>query len=110
MSDAVEPTSPQLAFSTFAISRQSRQSVCLSDVGAVLRRQRDRLLPVRRAAHDLDVANRRQQALDPCPDERVVFGKEDADRMLEALQSKEKENLKKQPKKAQAPVAGGKDW
>jgi hypothetical protein len=30
--------------------------------------------------------------------------------MLQALQSKERENLKKQPKPAQSGAAGGKDW
>ena len=36
--------------------------------------------------------------------------KEQADRMLQALQSKERENLKKQPKPAQSGAPGGKDW
>jgi Ca-activated chloride channel family protein len=36
--------------------------------------------------------------------------REQADRMLQALQSKERENLKKQPKPAQSGAAGGKDW
>ena len=36
--------------------------------------------------------------------------KEQADRMLQALQSKERENLKKQPKPPQSGAPGGKDW
>jgi Ca-activated chloride channel family protein len=47
-----------------------------------------------------------QQA--PAP--KGAIGKEQADRMLQALQSKERENLKKQPKPAQSGAPGGKDW
>jgi Ca-activated chloride channel homolog len=36
--------------------------------------------------------------------------REQADRMLQALQSKERENLKKQPKPPQSGAPGGKDW
>ena len=38
------------------------------------------------------------------------ISKDQADRMLQALQSREKENMKQQPKKPEAPSAGGKDW
>jgi tetratricopeptide (TPR) repeat protein len=47
-----------------------------------------------------------QQA--PAP--KGAIGKEQADRMLQALQSKERENLKKQPKPPPAAAPGGKDW
>ena len=42
--------------------------------------------------------------------QKGAIGKEQADRMLQALQSKERENLKKQPKPAQSGAPGGKDW
>jgi Ca-activated chloride channel family protein len=42
--------------------------------------------------------------------EEGAIGREQADRMLRALQGKEKENLKNQPKKPPQRNAGGKDW
>jgi Ca-activated chloride channel family protein len=38
------------------------------------------------------------------------ISREQAERMLQALQSKEREDLKKQPKPPKQPGAGGKDW
>jgi len=53
-----------------------------------------------------------QQQKQPQPAEaqKGSISKDQADRMLQALQSKERENLKNQPKKPQQPDAGGKDW
>ncbi|HEY6195131.1 MAG TPA: tetratricopeptide repeat protein, partial [Candidatus Eisenbacteria bacterium] len=42
--------------------------------------------------------------------QKGAISKEQADRMLQALQSKEKQNLKNQPKPPQQQNAGGKDW
>ena len=39
-----------------------------------------------------------------------AISRDQADRMLQALQGKEKENLKNQPKRPSAKDAGGKDW
>jgi Ca-activated chloride channel family protein len=49
-----------------------------------------------------------QAQAQPAP--KGAIGKEQADRMLQALQSKERENLKKQPKPPPAAAPGGKDW
>jgi len=49
-----------------------------------------------------------QQAQQAQP--KGAIGKDQADRMLQALQSKERENLKKQPKKPPEAAPGGKDW
>jgi hypothetical protein len=38
------------------------------------------------------------------------MSKDQAERMLQALQSKERQNLKNQPKPPQAQNTGGKDW
>jgi Ca-activated chloride channel family protein len=51
-----------------------------------------------------------QAQAQPQPAPKGAIGKEQADRMLQALQSKERENLKKQPKPAQPGAPGGKDW
>jgi Ca-activated chloride channel family protein len=51
-----------------------------------------------------------QAQAQPAPAPKGAIGKEQADRMLQALQSKERENLKKQPKPAQSGAPGGKDW
>jgi Ca-activated chloride channel homolog len=50
-----------------------------------------------------------QQAPPPA-EQKGAISKEQADRMLQALQSRERENLKNQPKKPPARAAGGKDW
>jgi len=42
--------------------------------------------------------------------EKGAISKDQANRMLEALQRNEKENLRNQPKKPPAPAPGGKDW
>jgi Ca-activated chloride channel family protein len=47
---------------------------------------------------------------EPAQGGKGAIGKDQADRMLQALQSKERENLKKQPKKPQEQKPGGKDW
>jgi Ca-activated chloride channel family protein len=49
-----------------------------------------------------------QAQAQPAP--KGAISKEQADRMLQALQSKDRENLKKQPKPAQSGAPGGKDW
>ena len=51
-----------------------------------------------------------QAQAQPQPQPKGAIGKDQADRMLQALQSKERENLKKQPKPPAAPAPGGKDW
>jgi Ca-activated chloride channel family protein len=51
-----------------------------------------------------------QQQAQAQPAPKGSIPKEQADRMLQALQSKERENLKKQPKPPQSGAPGGKDW
>ena len=51
-----------------------------------------------------------QQQAQAQPAPKGSIPKDQADRMLQALQSKERENLKKQPKPPQAGAPGGKDW
>ncbi len=42
--------------------------------------------------------------------QKDAISKEQADRMLQAVQSRERQNLKNQPKPQQQQGAGGKDW
>jgi Ca-activated chloride channel family protein len=51
-----------------------------------------------------------QQQAQAQPAPKGSIPKDQADRMLQALQSKERENLKKQPKPPQSGAPGGKDW
>jgi Ca-activated chloride channel family protein len=51
-----------------------------------------------------------QQQAQAQPAPKGSIPREQADRMLQALQSKERENLKKQPKPPQSGAPGGKDW
>jgi tetratricopeptide (TPR) repeat protein len=53
--------------------------------------------------------NQPQQA-QQAQDQKGAISKDQADRMLQALESRERENLKNQPKKPPAKGAGGKDW
>jgi len=50
------------------------------------------------------------QQAQPTSAQKGAIPKDQANRMLQALQSKERENLKKQPKPPEAKNAGGKDW
>jgi len=54
----------------------------------------------------------RQQQSQPhqAQPQQGAISRDQADRMLQALQSREKENLKRQPQKPQQQPAGGKDW
>ena len=51
-----------------------------------------------------------QQQQQQAQAQKGAIGKDQAERMLQALQSKDRENLKKQPRPPQAGEAGGKDW
>ena len=51
-----------------------------------------------------------QQQPQPSQAPKGAIGKDQADRMLQALQNREKQNLKNQPKKPQEPAPRGKDW
>jgi Ca-activated chloride channel family protein len=53
---------------------------------------------------------REQQKQQQAQAQQGAISKDQANRMLQALQSKEKEHLKNQPKPPQKPGAGGKDW
>ena len=59
---------------------------------------------------DRQQQQQQQQQAQAQPAPKGSIPKDQADRMLQALQSKEKENLKKQPKPPQAGAPGGKDW
>ncbi len=51
-----------------------------------------------------------QQQAQPAQPQKGEISREQADRMLQALQSKQRDDMRKQPKKPSEQPAGGKDW
>lgn len=51
-----------------------------------------------------------QQQAQQAQAQKGAISKDQADRMLQTMAAREKENLKNQPKKPPAPTPGGKDW